>query len=159
MRDHPRACGEKGAFGDYEYSISGSPPRVRGKEFFVCDALISVGITPARAGKRNAASRAAESVGDHPRACGEKVRKGFFHYERKGSPLRVRGKVDPSEMGDGWSGITPARAGKSGRAFPCDPADGDHPRACGEKSPHRKSLRVRAGSPPRVRGKDTSIAV
>ena len=52
------------------------------------------------------------------------------------------------------SGITPARAGKSGVYGIAEIHLRDHPRACGEKKiddPRGKAVK---GSPPRVRGKD-----
>ena len=50
-RDHPRACGEELIhFGD-EILCLGSPPRVRGRALNHTDQAVSMGITPARAGK------------------------------------------------------------------------------------------------------------
>ena len=52
-------------------------------------------------------------------------------------------------------GITPACAGKSETSTYAGYYIGDHPRVCGEKSLLRAVATHRAGSPPRVRGKDT----
>ena len=49
--DHPRVCGEKGVFIQNETLISGSPPRVRGKDTFFKRKISLSGITPACAGK------------------------------------------------------------------------------------------------------------
>ena len=73
------------------------------------------------------------SVRDHPRACGEKMNNKLICGKREGSPPRVRGKAVLHRAGRKAPGITPARAGKSDAAFQVDNADGDHPRACGEK--------------------------
>ena len=51
FRDHPRACGEKGAFLTYLPRILGSPPRMRGKDPGLVESGIGYGITPAHAGK------------------------------------------------------------------------------------------------------------
>ena len=57
-----------------------------------------------------------------------------------------------------WStGITPAHAGKRS-CIPCPlSAAWDHPRACGEKTKNHDTIRVKVGSPPRMRGKDCSF--
>ena len=72
LQDHPRACGEKPPLLCFFSLVLGSPPRMRGKEFFVQDCLLSDGITPAHAGKRKAHHRRRRVRWDHPRACGEK---------------------------------------------------------------------------------------
>ena len=51
-------------------------------------------------------------MGDHPRACGEKMTADGMNYAKLGSPPRVRGKVFFSKFASMNSGITPARAGK-----------------------------------------------
>ena len=50
-KDHPRVCGEKSGTTMQDTTITGSPPRVRGKEVSTLFALTSSGITPACAGK------------------------------------------------------------------------------------------------------------
>ena len=52
VRDHPRLCGEKGAFPALSHRELGSPPPMRGKVSVKLDALATAGITPAYAGKR-----------------------------------------------------------------------------------------------------------
>ena len=51
-RDHPRTCGEKLRLRLFRLLCSGSPPHMRGKDFFIENCLLSDGITPAHAGKR-----------------------------------------------------------------------------------------------------------
>ena len=51
-RDHPRVCGEKRLRAAPSHPITGSPPRVRGKDFFKRPGKEEPGITPAYAGKR-----------------------------------------------------------------------------------------------------------
>ncbi len=53
----------------------------------------------------------------------------------------------------GAFGITPARAGKSGCAFPENAAAGDHPRSRGEKPVRQLVSPIARGSPPLARGK------
>ena len=51
VKDHPRGCGEN-AFGlSQALSLSGSPPRMRGKRDIYTDAMALNRITPADAGK------------------------------------------------------------------------------------------------------------
>ena len=49
--DHPRVCGEKCDGMQEMAGLSGSPPRMRGKEIVATDPLRRAGITPAYAGK------------------------------------------------------------------------------------------------------------
>ena len=51
------------------------------------------------------------------------------------------------------SGITPAGAGKTGRALGMAGFGMDHPRRCGENIYAEKMTPAQAGSPPQVRGK------
>ena len=50
-RDHPRVCGEKCGLPSHTFSVSGSPPRMRGKVFLKALCEGTLGITPAYAGK------------------------------------------------------------------------------------------------------------
>ena len=51
-RDHPRVCGEKARLYHVGLKCIGSPPRVRGKAFYLQHTDFVDGITPACAGKR-----------------------------------------------------------------------------------------------------------
>ena len=86
--------------------------------------------------------------------CGEKADNDAAVGAGKGSPPRVRGKVDVIGVAARAAGITPACAGKRWRTACCRGRLRDHPRVCGEKHGdiHHQSADV--GSPPRVRGKD-----
>ena len=53
------------------------------------------------------------------------------------------------------NGITPAYAGKRAPAPSTRPLSRDHPRVCGEKIQFIKARYIGAGSPPRMRGKDS----
>ena len=72
---------------------------------------------------------------------------------QKGSPPRVRGKVDGDSRGVVLNGITPACAGKRrGRGRERERRQ-DHPRVCGEKPFRSNHSTTSEGSPPHVRGK------
>ena len=91
-QDHPRVCGEK----DLQCFLigfeTGSPPRVRGKDYREDASRIRTGITPACAGKSGLGRELPTHDQDHPRVCGEKLSGAFFSLSRLGSPPRVRGK-------------------------------------------------------------------
>ena len=78
--DHPRACGEKKAFAALGEHPKGSPPRMRGKDRAGKEPHPSRGITPAHAGKSRQQVRLEQSLRDHPRACGEKIRNYTLFY-------------------------------------------------------------------------------
>ena len=114
LRDHPRACGEEAKIFRAECGPTGSPPRVRGR---VADQLTSrelLGITPARAGKRDSSDKRKGNTTDHPRACGEESPSLRRSIASRGSPPRVRGRVLAQLLVAPLQRITPARAGKRG---------------------------------------------
>ena len=153
--DHPRVCGEKPNRLVWEHWKQGSPPRMRGKGVDLAQRVNPHGITPAYAGKRGRWGCQSPQSWDHPRVCGEKLVTMVLTGVFAGSPPRMRGKDHPCGRNSALPGITPAYAGKScfGVGFP--PIRGDHPRVCGEKAILDPSLSAEAGSPPRMRGKDS----
>ena len=152
--DHPRVCGEKTGLSSRISPCGGSPPRVRGKGAMPDGIAGHHRITPACAGKREKGLWRFCEYKDHPRVCGEKDCHATSSFFTEGSPPRVRGKVYSKGVGQIYSGITPACAGKR----PACPAESalveDHPRVCGEKARCRMVSRDITGSPPRVRGKE-----
>ena len=72
--DHPRVCGEKRT----------CPHQSFNKRW----------ITPACAGKRGNRQQTDPDAQDHPRVCGEKLYGYIYYSEKRGSPPRVRGKVE-----------------------------------------------------------------
>ena len=132
-KDHPRVCGEKVFVPAFVVFVSGSPPRMRGKEQCMFFCPVTERITPAYAGKSSPYVNNFKSPWDHPRVCGEKIHQVMVIFQNKGSPPRMRGKGLYS--GDFFSPfrITPAYAGK--RLFPdyFHLLLQDHPRVCGEK--------------------------
>ena len=88
--------------------------------------------------------------------CGEKlILQGASEY-RGGSPPRVRGKVSSNCLSGCCTRITPACAGKSSVVSPHPAPAQDHPRVCGEKWHSTATSGAKAGSPPRVRGKESA---
>ena len=157
--DHPRACGENSLKSLKAVASYGSPPRVRGKHWTHWTITDNPGITPARAGKTHAAAVSAARIRDHPRACGENVNRLTACGQNKGSPPRVRGKPSYNSSNRSSTRITPARAGKTRRAFWNRRTVRDHPRACGENSFVKFPIKMSLGSPPRVRGKPASSVI
>ena len=151
-------CGEKKFCTPLLACISGSPPRVRGKvnEFDLGDDAER--ITPACAGKSAGHRASAAYSEDHPRVCGEKSNNPLHHLSDKGSPPRVRGKVNLSTANPTVPRITPACAGKSPKPARTSCHSKDHPRVCGEKAENRGAGGWMRGSPPRVRGKGVSLS-
>ena len=151
--DHPRVCGEKSYLEACREKQAGSPPRVRGKAARAALLCLDTRITPACAGKSMWERAAGLDYEDHPRVCGEKLILLETTAAQKGSPPRVRGKVQPNTNNIQGSRITPAYAGKSTRLSLFAIFSGDHPRVCGEKNADLLRSRILRGSPPRVRGK------
>ena len=151
--DHPRACGENISRIRSSCGFCGSPPRMRGKLHLTQDELASRRITPAHAGKTPRMTCSFSSGTDHPRACGENKDTGRKRFKQSGSPPRMRGKHELTEFRHSLSRITPAHAGKTFdlTITPCTISD--HPRACGENQASFSHLRLKRGSPPRMRGK------
>ena len=70
-KDHPRVCGENAPHLGHTFSLTGSPPRVRGKQGYSDSRLSEERITPACAGKTVFLKQRRERREDHPRVCGE----------------------------------------------------------------------------------------
>ena len=95
-------------------------------------------------------------VWDHPRVCGEKSYQDSQHGCQSGSPPRMRGKDANGLNMLSNLGITPAYAGKRPSRLRRDHERRDHPRVCGEKCKSTRQNRAKQGSPPRMRGKESS---
>ena len=129
---------------------------MRGKANIGRSFLHVRGITPAYAGKRMETMTRRHAVGDHPRVCGEKISGTTLITTQQGSPPRMRGKAPSLRERLHWHRITPAYAGKSGISPGFLLSYRDHPRVCGEKESVNDGTAIRAGSPPRMRGKARS---
>ena len=111
--DHPRGCGENIPVHIRCSAVAGSPPRMRGKRFLFHFIFLSYGITPADAGKTHSSSIFDSASRDHPRGCGENCRKAYQRTAYRGSPPRMRGKLDAGMQLFMGLRITPADAGKT----------------------------------------------
>ena len=131
--DHPRPCGEKSQTATADRLIYGSPPPMRGKVMCSYAPAWLRRITPAHAGKSTRHPPALTTAMDHPRPCGEKVRRAAWVYVMQGSPPPMRGKAHPLWGGLTARRITPAHAGKSTGLYSEAYRERDHPRPCGEK--------------------------
>ena len=151
--DHPRMRGEdKGRMNKMREGL-GSPPHARGRRVGSGYVRVKNRITPACAGK-TAFLRLPEPVAaDHPRMRGEDgfgPSKGVW---RSGSPPHARGRPRNGKRRRLGGRITPACAGKTGRAQGVGHGDRDHPRMRGEDSPTKKLSSTPKGSPPHARGR------
>ena len=126
---------------------------MRGKLFSNKFFLASLGITPADAGKTFQSYLAQNTGKDHPRGCGENYSPIDIFSSTRGSPPRMRGKLEFENQLSFESGITPADAGKTARASRGRQTKQDHPRGCGENSDKDLLNFFKSGSPPRMRGK------
>ena len=131
---------------------------MRGKQVIERRLFQVVGITPAHAGKTSRIRRLTPKEWDHPRACGENSASGTEFLKRMGSPPRMRGKHFLQLLFPVFPGITPAHAGKTLSFRNACASKGDHPRACGENSVGVRFCADILGSPPRMRGKQSSGA-
>ena len=152
-QDHPRVCGEKVCFRPCFGFGLGSPPRMRGKAAPIVGLSVSLGITPAYAGKSRLCARGLTRARDHPRVCGEKWNSVFGLLYPWGSPPRMRGKEQKFDNDVDKFRITPAYAGKREQIYSLFRTRMDHPRVCGEKQGQPERHACGLGSPPRMRGK------
>ena len=106
---------------------------MRGKDTAVALRRITFGITPAYAGKS--------------------IMLVLYAIGARGSPPRMRGKVDGTDIHHRGIGITPAYAGKRPLRGKGAAPLWDHPRVCGEKLAGCVLAGCGSGSPPRMRGK------
>ena len=151
--DHPRVCGEERLPPPPLGKVLGSPPRMRGRGAGEPLRLLDGGITPAYAGKSWRGQLCPWAFQDHPRVCGEEVRCAAGCGPLRGSPPRMRGRVDAATLTLKARGITPAYAGKSYAQRNFAHNSWDHPRVCGEESLACCFLVLALGSPPRMRGR------
>ena len=151
--DHPRACGANRLSSAYSRAVSGSSPRVRGKQLEREMLEYAGRIIPARAGQTWEATRRPRPGSDHPRACGANRLISVAAACRAGSSPRVRGKHGQRARAGRFDRIIPARAGQTSPTRHERYPNADHPRACGANYCCLTDARLTSGSSPRVRGK------
>ena len=93
LGDHPRRCGENAMLEAELDGNTGSPPQVRGKRNRAVQLFVVDRITPAGAGKTGSASAMPVISEDHPRRCGENMRRLEYDIMNEGSPPQMRGKL------------------------------------------------------------------
>ena len=152
---HPRACGENASLVVAESQNPGSSPRVRGKHWLDARVNAIQRLIPARAGKTPVGLAQSPGTQAHPRACGENFSLYDLQNLLPGSSPRVRGKLNMYDNPTSFTGLIPARAGKTAGSWSGCGSGGAHPRACGENSSAIVIPLPVTGSSPRVRGKRT----
>ena len=89
---------------------------------------------------------------DHPRVCGEHVRRGLIEVRCEGSSPRMRGTLIHFRLATHGTGIIPAYAGNTGDTIELRTFGWDHPRVCGEHLTDDYANADYLGSSPRMRG-------
>ena len=112
-RNYPRSRGEKITCTVEKFGRKELPPLARGKVLKLDIWYFITGITPARAGKRNANEAGQQINRNYPRSRGEKLGCGGAVGVVVELPPLARGKVGQRRGAVVVVGITPARAGKS----------------------------------------------
>ena len=110
------------------------------------------GIIPAYAGNTGCPSVRPCVRWDHPRVCGEHFNAVRNATSPQGSSPRMRGTLQLDIQLCGAGGIIPAYAGNTATCRCIVMNSRDHPRVCGEHYISLRSLRIGAGSSPRMRG-------
>ena len=133
--------------------MSGSPPRVWGRQYAEAGLVGGQRFTPTGVGKTaGRQSRAAERE-VHPHGCGEDPPCQPMRPYAGGSPPRVWGRLCSSQMTPSRSRFTPTGVGKTRTLCWMKVWMSVHPHGCGEDS-WRSGLACGAGgSPPRVWGR------
>ena len=114
-------------FGDW-----GSSPLARGTQFLLFACALILGLIPARAGNTSFLARGCFGVWAHPRSRGEHDSHFIPEKGAKGSSPLARGTREAGHVAWVDAGLIPARAGNTLPSFPCEAADGAHPRSRGE---------------------------
>ena len=151
-RDHPRACGAYCPVRFPPAAPVGSPPRMRGLRAFTPVSQFPIGITPAHAGLTIQRIQRVRIPRDHSRACGAYRPSASTLRWLLGSPPRMRGLPNLTNLSGCLIGITPAHAGLTVSCQLISISTRDHPRACGAYSRQLSLRRPQVGSPPRMRG-------
>ena len=119
----------------------------------VADALYSVGLIPAHAGKTILLTERKVSAWAHPRSRGENLPFPDYECLKYGSSPLTRGKLQPSALLGCCQRLIPAHAGKTCVCVSGGGAWRAHPRSRGENRVDRLTDRGVDGSSPLTRGK------
>ena len=110
---HPRVCGENRCTFVHLPPLTGSSPRMRGKQILEPRLSITRRLIPAYAGKTSSALLHRLRGWAHPRVCGENVSKSARVGVPPGSSPRMRGKLGLTQAPLADGGLIPAYAGKT----------------------------------------------
>ncbi len=138
-QDHPHVCGEDMLSAPTPHAVTGSPPRVWGRQLDPELYLRRRRITPTCVGKTVRHHDDLSEHGDHPHVCGE-------DWARAGTRARIC-----------W--ITPTCVGKTRRHRLHTHGKRDHPHVCGEDTVANAKPPHSLGSPPRVWGRPHGAAL
>ena len=153
IKDYPRVGGEEAIYAVLAALIAGLPPRGRGRGTPPRPPPPAGGITPAWAGKRCAGQPRRGGGGDYPRVGGEEAVALSPAARSTGLPPRGRGRGHARRTRGNHRGITPAWAGKSRIYIRRRTVRRDYPRVGGEEALRVTTEILRAGLPPRGRGR------
>ena len=118
---------------------------------------MEAGIIPAYAGNTRRRCRTYRSCRDHPRVCGEHIRRIGSPCSLQGSSPRMRGTLSGRRYLFSLPGIIPAYAGNTQLHGLLIGQIGDHPRVCGEHLLVDSDECDDRGSSPRMRGTHQTI--
>ncbi len=149
---HPRVCGEREGVTPEMRPFDGSSPRVRGTLSLAFLDVAPDRFIPACAGNAVDARYTGRLATVHPRVCGERVITMSQRSDTNGSSPRVRGTLPPAAAARPPHRFIPACAGNAQSRRASRLGATVHPRVCGEREDQPPTVRMYAGSSPRVRG-------
>ncbi len=132
---------------------SGTPPRARGRQGSAARRAVTVGSTPACAGKTLEQRAGGAEEREHPRVRGEDAMAEATRLPQTGAPPRARGRHRVPHAVVLGHGSTPACAGKTLMYVPRSSRKPEHPRVRGDDLPPPLLVERRTGPPPRARGR------
>ena len=127
--------------------------------FFKSNQIPCIGTTPACAGKTPRQRSGRPMRPDYPRVRGEDSGMQSMIAGNEGLPPRARGRLALAHGPGGGSGTTPACAGKTGPRARAWSRTRDYPRVRGEDDERVGSAHLKAGLPPRARGRRRALLV
>ena len=150
---HPRSRGENLGGLVENGAGEGSSPLTRGKRRLRGRRAQRHRLIPAHAGKTLHAPQARSWCPAHPRSRGENSTASASLWRLLGSSPLTPEKLGASSWGQGWTGLIPAHAGKTGGRADRRQATRAHPRSRGENKDGAGKDLIRWGSSPLTRGK------
>ena len=156
---HPHVCGDDQAPGVDIERVVGSPPRVWGRLTAQAEAINSKRFTPTCVGTTCAVTSATSASQVHPHVCGDDYNSGIHEKGRSGSPPRVWGRPLVGRRFRGRCRFTPTCVGTTDQPRRARASSTVHPHVCGDDCNLNEWWRLSAGSPPRVWGRQPTMAL